>query len=230
MIYVAIGLVVLAVLIGIWLLRLFVEADPGQLADAIGRFLLVLGATLSAVAIIAGLISERVPVVLAGAGGLGLVWFGATRHRRREKAASATTSAVETDYLKMRLDHGTQTIFGTVRRGSFQGRELADLSRAELLSLWQECRTADPPSARLLEGYLDRFAPGWREAMNASSAADAMTRAEAYAVLGISPNASEADIQEAYRRLMRKIHPDHGGSSYLAAKINRARELLLGGS
>jgi len=126
MIYVAIGMLVLVVLLAFWLLRLFVEADPAQLAVGIGRLLLVVGATLSVVAIIAGLISERVPVVLAGAGGLGVVWFGATRRRRRESAARATMSAVETDYLKMRLDHETQTIFGTVRRGAFQGRELAD--------------------------------------------------------------------------------------------------------
>jgi len=228
MIYVAIGMLVLVVLLALWLLRVFVEADPAQLAVGIGRFLLVVGATLSVVAIIAGLISERVPVVLAGAGGLGVVWFGATRRRRRE-TARATMSTVETDYLKMRLDHETQTIFGTVRRGAFQGRELAELSRAELLSLWQECRRADPPSARLLEGYLDRFAAGWRENMNGGGGSEAMSRAEAYAVLGLSPNASERDIHEAYRRLMQKIHPDHGGSSYLAAKINRARELLLGG-
>jgi len=229
MIYAAIGMLVLVVLLALWLLRLFVEADPAQLAVGIGRFLLVVGATLSVVAIIAGLISERVPVVLAGAGGLGVVWFGATRRRRHESAARATMSTVETDYLKMRLDRETQTIFGTVRRGAFQGRELAELSRAELLSLWQECRRADPPSARLLEGYLDRFAAGWRENMNGGGGSEAMSRAEAYAVLGLSPNASERDIHEAYRRLMQKIHPDHGGSSYLAAKINRARELLLGG-
>jgi hypothetical protein len=61
-------------------------------------------------------------------------------------------SRTEKFHLKIRLDHETQKIFGTVRRGAFQGRELAELSRAELLSLWQECRAADPPSTRLLEG------------------------------------------------------------------------------
>jgi DnaJ homolog subfamily C member 19 len=55
-----------------------------------------------------------------------------------------------------------------------------------------------------------------------------MTREEAFEVLGLQPGASESDIREAHRRLMRGAHPDAGGSDWLAARINQARDILLG--
>jgi hypothetical protein len=55
-----------------------------------------------------------------------------------------------------------------------------------------------------------------------------MTREEAYSVLGLAAGASAADIQAAYLRLMRAAHPDNGGSDWLAARVNMARDTLVG--
>lgn len=160
-------------------------------------------------------------------------------------------SDVETAYLRMSLDHDSGEVEGTVLAGKFQGRRLSELSPAELMELLAECRVNDEQSAGVLEAYLDRTAgPDWRAGADAGSGSGqeesgggrrsrwgrgagssqgAMTREEAYEVLGLKPGASEKEIKEAHHRLMREYHPDHGGSTYLAAKINEAKDLLLGG-
>ena len=108
---------------------------------------------------------------------------------------------------------------------------------ADLLSLLRECRAEDEEGARLLEAYLDRLHPDWRDELGgeragssgsgARSTSGDMTVEEAYAILGLAPGADADAIKEAHRRLMVKLHPDHGGSDYLATKINRARDVLL---
>jgi hypothetical protein len=146
-------------------------------------------------------------------------------------------SEVETDYLRMSLDHETGTMSGTVRKGRFQGRRLEELDNNSLIALWREVRAEDPASVSLVEGYLDRFMPDWREAARGGAGsggsgrptpATAMTPDEALAVLGLKPGASAGEIKEAHHRLMLKIHPDQGGSDALAAQVNRAKDVLLG--
>jgi hypothetical protein len=230
MIYLVVAVLVLLAVTALWLLRLFIEADPAKLAQGLRQFLLALSVAISGGVLIFGLISERVPVVLAGVAGLGATWFLVYQSRRGRRAAKPAVS-LATDYLDLRADRWTGTMSGLVRRGRFQGRTLADLSGPELLILWQECRAADERGASLLETYLDRLVPGWRREQaeaRGTAIASTMSRSEAYAILGLEPGASDGDIEQAFRRLMRKIDPRHGGSSYLADQINQARKLLLG--
>lgn len=158
------------------------------------------------------------------------------RIRAATGPAAGQRSAIVTRYLRMTLDHDSWTFDGEVLAGAFAGQMLVALSDDELLRLHEECRD-DPDSLQVLEAYLDRrLGPDWHEqgeetagkGRGPTRAEGTMTREEAYAVLGLEPDASPQAIRDAHRRMMQKLHPDHGGSNYLAAKINQAKELLLG--
>ncbi len=146
---------------------------------------------------------------------------------------AGTTSTVRSDWFEMRLDHDSGAMTGTVRRGAHAGASLDDLEIGTVLGLRDVA--ADEESLALLEAYLDRRVPGWREdvegdgAAGAGGAADsgAMTDQQAYEILGLLPGASEMEIRAAHRRLMKRVHPDQGGSTFLAAKINQAKDWLL---
>jgi len=161
-------------------------------------------------------------------------WF--RRARNAAGPAAGRTSDVETSWLRMSLDHDSGTVDGLVLQGVRRGRRLGELDAAALLDLLAELRVADGDSATLLEGYLDSVHPGWRDgsggegagAATGAAAGGAMTTEEAYRVLGVRPDASEETIRAAYRELMKKVHPDQGGSAYLASKLNEAKALLLG--
>jgi len=224
------------VLLGLLLLaaRAIVNADAARL----GRFLVWVAAGIGMTATAAGLlfliVTDRWAPALVLAGGLApLVLRRRARWRRRFGTASGgggERSEVQTELLRMKLEHDTGAMTGTVRRGAFAGRALQDLDRAEMLALWQQCLAEDEQGARLLETYLDRFRPDWRKGDGASAGAGAggtMTRDQAYAILDLKPGATPDEIRDAHRRLMMKLHPDHGGSTYLAAEINRAKDLLL---
>ena len=151
--------------------------------------------------------------------------------------SSQAQSAVETEFLRMSLDHSSGDMQGTVLKGHFAGRELAELSWKELTALWSECRQ-DAQSMAVLEAYFDRTQDeDWRERVDKyekqSSAYrghhnDPMDEMEAFEILGLQHGASPEEIKTAHRRLMQHVHPDHGGSAYLAAKLNQAKDLLLG--
>lgn len=156
---------------------------------------------------------------------------------RRGKPREGGASVVETRFVAMRLDHDTGTMDGAVREGRFAGRQLSTLADAEVLDLWREA-AADQQSRLVLEAYLDRRLPEWREDVDgdgdAGTAGAGRTRGssglsekEAYEVLGLRPGAGEAEIRAAHRRLMKEMHPDQGGSTVLAARLNEARDLLL---
>jgi DnaJ domain len=234
------GFILLAIVVLLVLLllgRAFVNADPAVLARGL-RWLAIVVAVLLVIGLIA---SEQLAPALAITGGvLTVALRGRALWQHFRAAAGPRTgrvSDVETDTLRMTLDHDSGTMSGTVRRGPHQGRRLAELSPAELVALWRECRAEDEASAKLLETYLDRSAPDWRQGSaggvggqaGGGRASEAMSREEAYKILDLRPGATAAEIKAAHRRLMLKLHPDHGGSTYLAARINQAKDLLLKG-
>ena len=146
-------------------------------------------------------------------------------------------SKVRSRYLAMELDHDTGELSGRVLDGQFAGWDLMDLGEAETRALIDEIGQ-DAESVNLFESWLDTNRAGWREYFaesNASASDDTRSNgtardpvAEAYAVLGLEPGASDEEIKAAHRELMKGVHPDRGGSEFLAAKINEARDLLLG--
>ncbi|TGN40239.1 DnaJ domain-containing protein [Marinobacter confluentis] len=157
------------------------------------------------------------------------------------KAKPGNQSHVSSDILDMTLDHDSGTMSGQILKGPMAGRALADLGEDEFLDLLQYCRAQDEDSARLLESYLDRrFGDSWRAdddggegaeygpSGGSSSAGGPLTESEARDILGVEPGASRDEIIQAHRRMMQKMHPDRGGSNYLAARINEAKECLLG--
>lgn len=141
-------------------------------------------------------------------------------------------SKVRSRYFAMELDHDSGAVAGRVIAGKFARRDLIDLDELETRALIEEI-TGDADSVSLLESWLDANRQGWREyfeetaqaSANGGSPAD--PDAEAYAVLGLKPGATADEIKAAHRELMKGVHPDHGGSSYLAAKINESRDHLL---
>ena len=212
----------------IWLLRVFATATPATVRKA-GLWLLAL---FGGAALLLMLVTGRglqsiwtlafvAPLAWRRVQG----WLAARRFGRQETPEDA--SAVSTATLAMRLDHATGRMSGRVLRGGHAGRELAELNLAELLDLLAECRATDAESVPLLEAWLDLAQPDWREAAPAAAAGGPMSRAEALAVLGLTEGAGPEAIRAAHRRLMLSAHPDHGGSDWLAARINQARDLLL---
>jgi hypothetical protein len=218
--------------------RAFVNADPKKLGRFINWFLVSLAVAGAATLLILLMVSERLGPALALVGFLAPVVIRTKSIWRRWLSAAGpkagNVSEVETSFLRMRLDHDSGAMSGTVRQGRFAGRRLDELAEPELMEFWRDCRVGDEASARLMESYLDRLRPDWRTTAGGGggtgprATADAMTREECYAVLGLAPGADEAAIKKAHRDLMMKLHPDQGGSTYLAAKINRAKEILLG--
>ncbi len=232
-------------------LRWFVNADPKVAA----RVLIWIGTIVFAVGVLFLIVTGRLALVFYMLPAL-LPWLLRIRavaraaknfsrmNQTRRGETTGGTSDIETRYLRMRLDHDTGTLWGEVVAGRHNGKTLATMAPAELLDLLAECRAGDPPSAQVLEGYLDRHHEGWRVDDPAGSGAGeaggqenagatappsaAMTREEALKVLGLDDGAGPDDIKAAHRRLMAALHPDHGGSDYLAAKINQARDVLLG--
>ena len=226
------ALLIAAVLIGLYVLARWLRRSPW--GPWVGRAVIAVGiAGFLLLLTVRGGAEVALPL-LVGLTPLLLRWLNARRPSSSTSDSGALgQSTVTTRFLNMKLDHATGAMNGQVLEGRFTGRVLQELNLQELLALWRECQP-DPQSVAVLEAYLDRHAEStWRETLRDSESVESptasatMNSAEAYQILGLSPGATRAEIQAAYRRLIQRLHPDHGGSAYLATQLNRARDLLL---
>ncbi len=219
-----------------WLVKLFARTRPARVAK------LVRTAGGAAALAAAGLLAFRGRFDMAfllGSGGAWLLgWNGLPRPfggAARRVRSTGSVSRVRSASIEMELDHDSGRIGGTVLAGLFAGRGLDSLSDPELLRVREACLAGDPDGARLVETYLDRRLPGWREhaepdpdgGRQPDAKLGAMTEQEAYEILGLQPGAGPDDVRRAHRSLMKKLHPDQGGSTYLASRVNQAKDVLL---
>jgi hypothetical protein len=207
----------------------FVRINPRHLALALKLAGPVLLGLLGLVLLILG----RVGVAMTLLGIAAAVYRYAMRSSPVDRDAPRH-SYVRTAALEMELDLDTNEMNGMVLAGRQEGRELNALSEPELHGLREEL-ASDAESLQLLEAYLDRRVPGWRDGADADTShglggapgTGPMTEQEAYEILGLGAGATEAEIRQAHRRLMKGVHPDAGGSVFLAARINEAKDFLL---
>ncbi|MFZ5737798.1 MAG: DnaJ domain-containing protein [Pseudomonadota bacterium] len=228
----------IAVFVLYTLLQMLRSANPAVLARAlkIAGGIVTLAAALFtgvkgelAVAIPLGLFGAGLlgwtPLQNAGFGNLGGIFGGGARSRGQ-------ASTVRSQYLEMVLDHDSGAITGRVIKGPNAGRSLDEFDLGELATM---LAGFDAESCALLESYLDRRFPAWRQNADGDTAGrqrsqasgSKMTAEEAYQILGLQPGAGPDDIGRAHRTLMKKLHPDQGGSTYLAARVNAAKDTLL---
>jgi DnaJ domain len=222
---------VLILVIALWALGVISKVDPKIAARVLklGGGLLALG-----FAVFLGLRGEigiAIPLGAAGLGLLGWLPFGAAGFSKRTQKSSGKTSRVRSAYVEMELDHDSGDMRGRIVAGRHQGAELERLDVKTLVGMLNEI---DEESRALLAAYLDRRDPRWSEYAQGDAAtgrpaasSGKMTEQEAYQILGLEPGASANDISHAHRTLMKKLHPDQGGSTYLAARINEAKEILV---
>jgi hypothetical protein len=215
----------------------FLRANPTTVARRVRIGLVLLGALGVGGLLIFGVrfLPSFLPE-LFGLGGVVVTGLIARAFRHRPSGGFSTPGAgqrteTRTAYLEAWIDHGTGDVGGRVVRGQFAGWLLDGLSDANLLALRAEC-ASDPDSLKILEAYLERrMGADWRDRAGASpkEPTTSMGRAEALAVLGLTEGATDEEIRAAHRRLIQRVHPDVGGSADLAARINRAKDILLEG-
>ncbi|MEO1224255.1 MAG: molecular chaperone DnaJ [Pseudomonadota bacterium] len=234
-----VGALVGLILLASW----FVNADPKTVIKAAryAAIVLILGAIVLLVAF--GRLALILPLLF-------FLWpllrnfrTAFDRMKAAQGGSAGRVSSIDTRFIRMTLDHDSGAMSGTVKEGRFEGQSLDAMSEDDLHQLAGEV-TSDEQSAQVLEAYLDRrFGAEWRDEAGEQPGGQsggrrerpprpqtgAMTRDEALAILGLEDGVTEDEIRTAHKRLMLKVHPDQGGSGYLATKLNEAKDVLLKG-
>jgi hypothetical protein len=221
------------------LLQMFRAANPAVLARAVKIGGGVVALAVAAFTGIRGELAVAIPLGIFGAGLLGWSPLGSTGFSSfggmfggGTRKSAGQTSSVRSPFLDMTLDHDSGRLGGRIVAGAYAGRSLDDFDLPQLAAM---IPGFDAESVALLESYLDRRFPAWRQDTQGEGAGrdhraapgSKMTDEEAYQILGLQPGAGRAEIGHAHRSLMKKLHPDQGGSTYLAARVNEAKDTLL---
>jgi hypothetical protein len=229
-----------AVIVLYLLLQMFRAANPAVLARALKIVGGVAALATAAFVGVRGELAVAIPLGLFGAGLLGWSPVGSTAFNNlgnffsgfNTQRSAGQSSQVRSQFLEMTLDHDSGKLIGRVVAGPHAGHSLDEFDLPQLAAM---IPSFDAESVALLESYLDRRFPAWRENAQGNSAggqrrappSGKMTNQEAYQILGLQPGAGRDEIGRAHRALMKKLHPDQGGSTYLAARVNEAKETLL---
>lgn len=210
--------------------RWFVSASARQIAQAATTFAAVFSAMASTGLLLTGRLGLAIVTVAATVMAVRALLREPHGGDPMQGIQGGPASTVETDLLIMHLDHATGEVEGRVKLGDRAGRELRDLGLSQLVALLQEAEREDPASVPLIEAYLDRRVPDWREQQTQQPyrPSSGMDERMALEILGLAKDATTVQIKAAHRELMSRLHPDHGGSAYLAAQLNQARDFLLG--
>jgi hypothetical protein len=218
-------------------LRAFAQADPAALARLIKNG----GGGAALVVAVVLLLRGRFDMAI-GLGGLG-IWLLGWRNGSflrmfglSGKPKPQKSSFVRSAMIEMELDHETGKMRGTILAGPDEGKSLESLTRPHCEAVYDMCCRDDPEGARLIEAYLDRRFAGWRTtgqnqrysgSRRPGRRSGVMSEDEAYKILGLQKGASDDEVVRSHRSLMKKLHPDHGGSTDLAARVNEAKDVLM---
>jgi DnaJ domain len=231
---------IVAIIVLYFLLQMFRAANPAALARAFKISGGIVALAVAAFTGIKGELAVAIPLGFFGAGLLGWAPAGASSFvnigrifgMASGQRSGRQNSRVRSRFLEMTLDHDSGALTGVIVSGPHAGHSLDEFDLPALLGMFREL---DSESVPLLESYLDRRFPVWRQNAQGDTAGrqrraapdSKMTDEEAYQILGLKPGAGRDEIGRAHRLLMKKLHPDQGGSTYLAARVNEAKEVLL---
>lgn len=238
----------LAALLVFSLIRYGINSSPKQrrqlayiiaigLAAGVLLLLLLTGRVHFLAALVAALIpfAKKLPLLLR--------YFPLLRHLKQQlggakKVGPEDTSTVVTSLLAMSLQQRSGRIDGEVLLGEFKGQRLTQLSLSQLFQLYQVASDHYVDSIPVLDAFLKRHVGiAWRkkaeqlgfqfDELNMTADSPEMDVSRALQILGLEPGASKQEVLDAHRKLMQKLHPDRGGSNFLAAQVNTAKDVLL---